>query len=190
VDLLLKREFDAYRLRGEAHPVMQLFGIEAVPFRHKDLATWRDSPTGIRSVHHPSGIELFGIIDDLWQLADGSVAVVDYKATSTQAPLSLEGQDGYRCQLECYRWLLQRVGLPASEIAYILYANASREKDALRRRLDFSYTVLPHHIDDTWVEDALVGAKDCLLTESPLPRRRTARGAGTAGGRGSLMLHV
>lgn len=167
VDLLLKREFDVYRLRGDPHPVMQMFGIDAVPFRYKDLSMWRDTPTGIRFLHQRSGFEVFGIVDDLWQHADGSIAVVDYKATSTQAPLTLEGREGYMRQLECYQWLLRQCGFNVSPIAYILYANASRDRETFDRKLEFAYSILPHEGNVTWVEDALIAAKECLMMDIP-----------------------
>lgn len=40
VDELLKREFDQYRSKAMPHPIMLEHGIDAVPFRHPELATW------------------------------------------------------------------------------------------------------------------------------------------------------
>jgi len=167
VDALLKREFDFWRLRGEPHPVMQLFGIDAVPLRHRDLALWRDTPTGVRSVHPQSGFEVFGIVDDLWQHEDGSIVVVDYKATSTSGPITLDDRDGYKRQMEVYQWLLRRQGLIVSDTAYFLFANANRERESFDRRLDFTLSILPYVGSDNWVEDALIAAKECLMTDNP-----------------------
>lgn len=169
VDLLLKREFDSYRLKGEPHPAMKLYGIDAVPYRHKDLILWRDTPEGIRSVHSQSNFDVFGIIDDLWQHADGSVAIVDYKATSMPGPISLDGKDHYKRQLELYQWLLQRNGISVSPVGYLLYANASRDREAFERKLEFAFTVLPYEGSVSWVEDALNAAKECLMHETPPP---------------------
>ncbi|MFZ6022422.1 MAG: hypothetical protein ACOYT9_03055, partial [Patescibacteria group bacterium] len=41
VDHLLKKEFDAHRVRQEAHPLMKEYGINAIPFSHESLDTWR-----------------------------------------------------------------------------------------------------------------------------------------------------
>ena len=41
VDALLKKEFDLYRSKGEPHPLMVKHGVNAVPFKHPDLDTWR-----------------------------------------------------------------------------------------------------------------------------------------------------
>lgn len=167
VDALLKREFDLYRLRGEPHPVMRLFGIDAIPFRHKDLSIWRDSPTGIRSMHRESGFEVFGIVDDLWMCADGSIAIVDYKATSTSGPITLDNRDGYKRQMEIYQWLLRRNGFIVSHTAYLLFANANRDKESFDRTLEFTLSILPYDGNDSWVDDALLAAKECLVMETP-----------------------
>jgi hypothetical protein len=149
--------------------VMRLFGVDAVPLRHKDLSTWRDTPKGIRSVHRRSGFEVFGIVDDLWMSADGSIAIVDYKATSTGGAITLDGRDGYKRQMETYQWLLRRQGLTVSDTAYLLFANANRDKDAFDRKLDFSLSILPYIGSDAWVEDALLAARECLQSDTPPP---------------------
>src|ERR1700761_6127104 len=41
IDELFKKEFDKYRLTGTAHPLMIDSHIEAIPYQHKDLETWR-----------------------------------------------------------------------------------------------------------------------------------------------------
>ncbi len=169
VDALLKREFDACRLRGEPHPVMRLFGVDAVPFRHRDLALWRDTPAGIRVLHAGSGFDVFGIVDDLWQMADGSLAVVDYKATSTGGPITLDDRDGYKRQMEVYQWLVRRNGFPVSDTAYFVFANADREREAFGRKLEFALSVVPYHGSDAWVEDALLAARECLEQDVPPP---------------------
>src|SRR3989338_9517283 len=51
VDTLLKKEFDTYRERKEPHPIMKAYGIDAVPFVHKDLEVWRENFKGIQFLH-------------------------------------------------------------------------------------------------------------------------------------------
>src|SRR5690242_14878276 len=41
VDALLKREFDGYRDRQEAHPYILANKIDAIPFKHDRLEEWR-----------------------------------------------------------------------------------------------------------------------------------------------------
>jgi RecB family exonuclease len=170
VDHLLKREFDAYRQRGAAHPLMVTYGIDAIPLRHALLDTWRDARQGIAHAHAATGFEVFGAVDDVWQASDGALIVVDYKATSTPAEVTLDGmwKDGYKRQVEIYQWLFRRNAFPVSDTAYFVYANADKDRAAFDRRLDFSLQILPYGGDDSWVEDALVEARHAL-TSSSLP---------------------
>src|SRR3989338_7188066 len=43
VDALLKKEFDIHRARGTKHPLMEAYGVNAVPFSHEKMDEWRDS---------------------------------------------------------------------------------------------------------------------------------------------------
>ncbi len=54
VDNLCKNEFDYYRKIQEPHPLFIENGIDAVPFKHKDLERWRSNFQGIRykSIEH------------------------------------------------------------------------------------------------------------------------------------------
>lgn len=169
VDHLMKKEFDAYRLRGEAHPLMTLYGVEATPYRHRDMDEWRTK--GIESVHSASGLRLYGIVDDIWEHADGSLAVVDYKATSTPATITLDDprRAGYKRQLEFYQWLFRRNGFNVSDTGYFVFVNADRDKNAFDKKLEFSMQVLPHEGDDSWVEDAVMAIAECLASDVPPP---------------------
>lgn len=169
VDALMKKEFDTYRLRGEPHPVMRSYGVDAIPLRHADLSTWRDTPTGIRAIHGPSNFEVFGLVDDVWQMQDGSIAVVDYKATSTASTITLDERYGYKRQLEVYQWLFRNNGFTVSDTAYFVFVNATRDREAFDRSLEFTMQILPHIGSTSWIDDALRGAKECLMGEMPPP---------------------
>jgi hypothetical protein len=112
VDALLKREFDLYRSQGVPHPLMTAFGVDAVPFKHPDLDTWRDNFKGVRYLHEPTNLLVHGALDDLWIDLDEMLRVVDYKATSTDKVITLdeEWKLGYKRQMEVYQWLLRRNG--------------------------------------------------------------------------------
>ena len=43
VDTLLKKEFDLHRAKGTAHPLMEAYGLNAVPLRDERMDEWRDS---------------------------------------------------------------------------------------------------------------------------------------------------
>lgn len=169
VDALLKKEFDLYRAKGEPHPMMIACGVEAIPFRHKEFLTWRDSPEGIRALHASTHFLLFGIPDDIWVNERGELIVVDYKATSTMAALTLDGRESYKRQMECYQWLLRANGFPVSSTGYIVYANAIKDKNMFDRALEFTMQMLPYDGSDGWIPDALQGAFDCLQPDSPPP---------------------
>jgi hypothetical protein len=66
VDHLLKKEFDYYRQRREPHPLMVEHKVDAIPFSHPDLNTWRENFKGVRVLHKATNFEFSGAIDDLW----------------------------------------------------------------------------------------------------------------------------
>lgn len=169
VDHLLKKEFDECRARGEPHPVMTLFGVDAVPYRAKEFFDWRDSPKGMSVQHEASQFQVFGIVDDIWQHADGSLAVVDYKATSTPALITLDGRASYLRQIECYQWLLRRLGYRVSDLGYFVFANALKDRGRFDRTLTFSLQVLAHEGNAAWVEDALLAARETLMHDLAPP---------------------
>ena len=51
---MCKNEFDYYRKIQKPHPLFIEYGIDAVPFKHKDLERWRSNFQGIRykSIEH------------------------------------------------------------------------------------------------------------------------------------------
>lgn len=87
VDELFKKEFDVHRAAGTKHPLLEKYTIDAVPFKHKDLDTWRDPFVGLMYTDPDTGLVVSGGIDDVWQHSDGSLIVVDYKATSKEGSI-------------------------------------------------------------------------------------------------------
>lgn len=173
VDTLLKREFDAYRSRLAPHPLMTKYGIAAVPFAHPDLSTWRSNFKGIRCLHKPTNLIVYGAPDDLWVDQTGTLFVVDYKATSskeTVITLNTEYRQGYKRQLELYGWLFRQNGFTVSHRAFIVYANALKDREGLDGKLEFDLQLVEHQGNDEWVEPALIKAKECLMrNEAPHP---------------------
>ena len=169
VDTLLKKEFDVHRAEGSAHPLMKAYKIDAVPFRHEMMDEWRENFKGIQLLHRPTNFVVTGAVDDIWVNPKGELIVVDYKATSTAAELSLdtEYRQAYKRQLEIYQWLLKESGFKVSEMSYIVYANGDKDKKAFDGKLEFNIVVLPHRGDTAWIEGALRGAKECLMGELP-----------------------
>lgn len=170
VDHLLKKEFDAHRKAKTSHPLMTQYGVDAVPFAHSELNTWRENFEGIQCVHKGTGLPICGAIDDVWVNPAGELIVVDYKATSKEeggkVSLDAEWQDGYKRQMEVYQWLLRQKGFKVSDTGYFVYANGLRDKEAFDGKLEFEVTLIPYKGDDSWVEKAIVAAKNCLEADA------------------------
>jgi len=82
VDNLCKNEFDYYRKIQEPHPLFIEYGIDAVPYKHKDLERWRSNFQGIRYKSIEHNYDFGGAVDDIWQKKNGHLIIVDVKATS------------------------------------------------------------------------------------------------------------
>ena len=97
--------------------------------------------------------------------------VVDYKATSTRAEITLDAEyrQAYKRQMEIYQWLLRRNGFPVSDTGYFVYANGDTDKAAFDGKLEFKVEIVPYTGDDRWVEETIVDAKQCLTGTIPAP---------------------
>lgn len=170
VDELLKREFDGYREQGVPHPLMTAAGIQAIPFRHPELDLWRSNFKGVRTVHEPSGFELFGAVDDLWiDQATGELIVVDYKSTSKASEVTLDAdwQMGYKRQMEFYQWLLRERGFLVSDTGWFVYCNGRRDLERFEARLEFKISLLPYTGNCGWVSETLRLIRSIL--SAPMP---------------------
>ena len=49
------------------HPLFIKYGIDALPFKHKDLERWRSNFQGIRYKSMEYNYDFGGAIDDIWQ---------------------------------------------------------------------------------------------------------------------------
>lgn len=169
VDELFKKEFDEFRKAGERHPIMDQYGVAAIPFSHKDLDLWRDNFEGITHIHKTTGLTISGAIDDVWQDEDGKLIVVDYKSTSKDGKIETLAdsawEDQYRRQIGVYQWLLQQNGFNVHPTGYFVYANALRTEEKFDNRLVFETTLVPCDGDTSWIESTLVAIKKCLDAE-------------------------
>lgn len=172
VDALLKKEFDIHRAKGEKHPLMKDYKIDAVPVPHEKLDEWRENFKGIQYHHESTNLIITGAIDDLWQNPKGEYIVVDYKSTSKSEEikaLDKDWQDGYKRQMEIYQWLLRRIGLKVSRTGYFVYGNGRTDKKAFDGKLEFDLTLIAYKGDDGWVEKTVKDAHKCLMS-SKLPK--------------------
>lgn len=172
VDALLKKEFDIHREHATKHPIMEQYGVDAVPYMHKDIDIWRENFKGLDTKHNPTGFTVSGAVDDVWTNPQGELIVVDYKATSKDSKIdSLDEawHDGYKRQMEIYQWLLRQKGFPVSDIGYWVYANATKDRAAFDGKLDFEVTLIAYQGNTDWIEDTLLRLKECLDSDE-LPR--------------------
>lgn len=169
VDHLLKKEFDVHRTKGEPHPLMRAYGIDAVPFNHEDINIWRENFKGVQFLHRPTNFVITGAVDDVWLNSKKELIVVDYKATSTESEITLDSEyrQAYKRQMEIYQWLLRQNSFKVSNTGYFVYANGLKDRTAFDGKLDFSVQIIPYEGDDSWVEKIIFNAHDCLMGEMP-----------------------
>jgi RecB family exonuclease len=165
VDSLLKKEFDMHRAKNTQHPLMQAYGIDAVPFSHEKMDEWRDSlRAGVAFLHKPTNLLITGGVDDIWQKPNGELLVVDYKATAKTGEVTLdeEWQDSYKKQIEIYQWLLRQNGFTVSNTGYFVYCNGDLSSPSFDGKLDFKIKLIPYEGTDSWIEPVIFDIKKCL----------------------------
>ncbi len=168
VDALLKQEFDIHRAQGTKHPLIERYGIDAAPVQDGNLNSWRNNFEGVRFLHEPTNLLVFGAIDDLWQNSKGEYIVVDYKATAKAeeiTELNKEWQDSYKRQMEVYQWLLRKNGYNVSNTGYFVYCNGIADAKAFDQKLEFRVNLIPYEGDDSWVEKTIFNIHKCLNSE-------------------------
>lgn len=168
VDALLKKEFDAHRVRGEAHPLMRAYGVPAVPFVHEKMGEWRENFVGVQYLHPSTNLLLFGAVDDIWRSDRGELHVVDYKATSKEGEVELTDAKHhlqYKRQMEFYQWLLRNNGFTVSNTGYFVYVNGRKDLEAFDGKLEFSVKLIPYEGNDGWVEEAVRSLHACLIQD-------------------------
>lgn len=173
VDELFKKEFDHYRKLKKPHPIMEKYEVDAVPFQHKKLETWRENFEGITYTHPKHKIIVSGAVDDIWKGGDGKLIIVDYKSTSKDGAIT-ELSDSpwdqqYKRQLGVYKWLLEKNDFEVSNIGYLVYANASKDEPDFDDKLVFETTLIPVEVETDWIEPTLDQIMDCLESDEIPP---------------------
>jgi hypothetical protein len=164
VDLLLKKEFDAHRVAGTAHPLMKEYKLDAIPFAHGDIDKWRENFVGCQVVDEASNFLVTGAVDDVWVNPAEEIIVVDYKATSksTEVNLDAEWQMSYKRQMEIYQWILRRMGFTVSSTGYFVYCNGRQDVAAFDGKIEFDVKILPYTGSDAWIPGVLMAMRKCL----------------------------
>lgn len=166
VDELFKHEFDVHRKEATPHPIMTKYKVEAVPFQHKEMDTWRDPFVGITHTHPATGLVVSGGVDDIWVTPDNKLIIVDYKSTSKEGTIDKLGdspwEQQYTRQLGVYRWLLEQNGFEVEQTGYLVYANASKDRPSFDNKLEFETTLVPVETSIDWIDQTLQDIKTCL----------------------------
>lgn len=168
VDSLLKKEFDIHRSKQTAHPLMQLYGIDAIPLAHDRIDEWRDSLRRGITYHVPgTNLLISGGVDDVWINTASELIVVDYKATSKAEEVSLDAdwQIGYKRQMEVYQWLFKNNGFKVSSTGYFVYCNGDTDKEAFNGKLEFDIKVIPYVGNDSWINPIISDIHKCLNSD-------------------------
>lgn len=168
VDKLLKKEFDIHRAQGTKHPLMEKYGIDAIPLAHEKIDEWRDSLRGGITVPIAgTNVTVTGGVDDMWISPAGEYIVVDYKATSKDEEVTLDAdwQIGYKRQMEIYQWLFRQNGFAVSDTGYFVYCNGNTDKEAFDARLEFDIKVIAYTGKTDWVEGTVKKAIECLKSD-------------------------
>jgi len=168
VDTLLKKEFDIHRAQKSTHPLMEAYGIDAVPFKHERMEEWRDAlRRGITYLHPSTNLLITGGVDDVWVNSKDELIIVDYKATAKSGEVGIDAdwQIAYKRQMEVYQWLFRRNGFKVSRMGCFVYCNGDTDKEAFDGKLEFDIKVIPYEGDDSWVEGAILDIHACLESD-------------------------
>ena len=175
VDELLKKEFDKYRKEKKPHPIMIKHNLNFVPFQHKDLDVWRNSlKGGISYLDKKTNLIIHGGIDDVWfDLNQNKLVVVDYKAQSSNYPVTVssyldsEWHIGYKLQMDIYVHILRKMNFKVSDLAYFYVCNGEKKSDKFDNKINFTTTLIPYHVNTTWIDKKIYEMKEILNFDSP-----------------------
>ncbi len=169
VDELLKKEFDAYRKKQEPHPLMQQYGIDAVPFLHPNLEMWRDPFIGITYTDPTYKLTISGGVDDIWVTKNNELIIVDYKATSKEGKITTLNDSSwaeqYERQLAVYQWLLRKNDFVVSNTAYFVYCNGLKDRESFDSTLHFDITVISCEPKTNWIDTTITDIYHCLESD-------------------------
>jgi len=167
VDVLLKKEFDLHRAKGESHPMMKHYGIDAIPFQHEKMNEWRENFKGIHHIHPGTGLTISGAIDDIWINPKKELLIVDYKSTAKDGEINLDAdwQIGYKRQMEIYQWLFKQNQFKVSDTGYFVYANGKKDREAFDGKLEFDISIISYQGDTSWVDESITKAHQCLMSD-------------------------
>ena len=165
VDELLKKEFDIYRQKRQAHPLSN----GHVPYDHDQLEVWRANFQGVTFLEPETNFMLTGAIDDIWQDNEESLIIVDYKATSRNYVLDSEKHlsESNKKQADFYHYLFKSNNFKTANYAYFLYCNGLRSCQKFNAQLNFGIKLIKYQVDDSWILNTLREIKNTLEKNIP-----------------------
>ncbi len=168
VDTLLKKEFDIHRANNRAHPMMEEYGLKAVPYQHQEIDNWRNVFHGIQYLHQPTNLLIFGAIDDIWINSDQELIIVDYKATAKNSEINIDAdwQIAFKRQMEIYQWLFRQNGFKVCDTGYFVYVNGKSDKKAFDGKLEFDIHLIPYQGKTDWIEQTINQIHQCLNSQN------------------------
>ena len=177
VDDLCKKEFDFHRTNQTPHPIMHKYNLNAVPFNHPDIRRWQNSLNqGVEYINHELNLKLAGGIDDVWiNLNTKKLIVVDYKAQSKKHEKKIKDyltdpyHEGYKLQLDFYRYLFEKNGFEVQSIGYFVVYNATLERNNFENKLDFTCDLIPYETDSSHIDNKIIKMKN-LLDSNIIPK--------------------
>ena len=170
VDALCKKEFDYHRNNQTPHPIMVKNNINAVPYQHENIEKWQDALSrGIDYVHPELNLKLAGGIDDVWLNKDtNKLIMADYKAQSKTVERKIDGyledvyHEGYKLQLDFYRYLFEKNGFEVQKTGYFVVYNATLERDSFDNKLDFTSDLVAYETDTSHIEEKIIEMKKLM----------------------------
>ena len=172
VDNLLKNEFDYYRGIQQPHPMLLKYSIDAVPFLHENIDTWRSNFRGLRYKSVENKYDFGGAIDDVLINKNGELIVIDVKATAKnnfnweETFKNYEYPKAYKRQLEMYQWLFKKNGFNVSNQAYLIYFNGKKNEQFFKQKLEFDMHLIKLDCTTDWVEEKIIETVNLLRSDS------------------------
>lgn len=165
VDFLVKQEFDKYRKAGTLPPVLarHLAG-DAKLYNGPELPIWRENFKGIQYFDESLNAMLYGAVDDVLQLADGSLAVIDYKSSGSR---EVKIYDEYQKQMDIYTYLLDQNGFKTHTEAYFVFYQVDKTGGGFQNSLPFVESLKAVRADKSWVQNIFEQAVACARNATP-----------------------
>jgi len=172
VDLLLKKEFDAYRAKGEPHPLILTSNIPAKLFPNQELLNeWRDNFRGLRYYDPDLNATIFGAVDDILEFEGGKLAPLDYKTTGGSVPTVY---DRFQLQMDTYTYLLEKNGYPTPRKGCLAFYIVDK-KSGFEDKLPFRKEVHLIDTDPSYVQGIFEDAVATLRKNIPPSRSQDCK---------------